>query len=173
MMANSPADILVELEDAVATCPLDRCARILSGILQLLTSSRDRPQELLAGVVDGVLLRLAGRVEAGALIEIGAAIAELTVAPPQTLRRLASHNDPDVACPILLTSQALQTIDLETIAMSSDEPQQLAIAARKRVEPPLAEALIRGGGRAVHLALIANPGARFSDAAYVALLRSA
>ncbi|MCK1718603.1 DUF2336 domain-containing protein [Bradyrhizobium sp. 141] len=169
MMANSPADILVELEDAVATCPLDRCARILSGILQLLTSSRDRPQELLAGVVDGVLLRLAGRVEAGALIEIGATIAELTVAPPQTLRRLASHNDPDVACPILLKSQALQTIDLETIAMSSDEPQQLAIAARKRVEPPLAEALIRVGGRAVHLALIANPGARFSDAAYVAL----
>lgn len=169
MMANSPADILVELEDAVATCPLDRCARILSGILQLLTSSRDRPQELLAGVVDGVLLRLAGRVEAGALIEIGAAIAELTVAPPQTLRRLASHNDPGVACPILLKSQALQSIDLETIAMSSGEPQQLAIAARKCVEPPLAEALIRGGGRTVHLALIGNPGARFSDAAYVAL----
>ncbi len=56
MMANSPADILVELEDAVATCPLDRCARILSGILQLLTSSRDRSQELLAGVADGVTL---------------------------------------------------------------------------------------------------------------------
>ena len=67
MMANLPADILVELEQAVATCPPDRCARILSGIVQLLTGSRDRPQELLAGVVDGVLLRLTERVEAKSL----------------------------------------------------------------------------------------------------------
>ena len=37
MMANSPADILVELEEAVATCPPDRCIRILEGIVQLLT----------------------------------------------------------------------------------------------------------------------------------------
>ncbi|MEY9569695.1 hypothetical protein ABH978_005534 [Bradyrhizobium ottawaense] len=113
MMANSPADILVELEDAVATCPLDRCARILEGILQLLTGSRDRPQELLASVVDGVLLRLTERVEASALIQLGAALAELKVAPPKTLQRLALHDNPGVACPVLLKSQALSTSDLE------------------------------------------------------------
>lgn len=170
MMANSPADILVELEEAVAACPLNRCARILEGILQLLTCSRDRPHELLADVVDGVLLRLTERVEPSALIQLGAALAELKVAPPQTLRRLASHDDPDVACPVLLKSQVLSTSDLETIAISSGERQQLAIAARERIEPPLTERLIEGGGRTVHLALISNPGARFSDAAYAALV---
>lgn len=170
MMANSPADILVELEDAVATCPENRCARILEGILQLLTCSRDRPQELLAGVVDGVLLRLTARVEPSALIQLGAALAELKVAPPQTLRRLALHDDPDVACPVLLKSEALSTSDLEMIAISSGERQQLAIAARERIEPPLTERLIKGGGRVIHLALISNAGARFSDAAYAALL---
>jgi len=36
MMANSPADILAELEETVATCPAERCARILSGMVQLL-----------------------------------------------------------------------------------------------------------------------------------------
>ncbi|WP_407183487.1 DUF2336 domain-containing protein [Bradyrhizobium centrosematis] len=170
MMANSPADILVELEDAVATCPLDRCARILEGILQLLTGSRDRSQELLANVVDGVLLRLTERVEAGALVRLGVALAELKVAPPQTLRRLASHDDPDVACPVLLKSQALSTSDLETLAISSGEPQHLAIATRASIEPPLAETLIRRGSRAVHLALIGNAGTQFSDAAYAALV---
>lgn len=97
MMANSPADILVELEQAVETCPLDRCGRILAGIVQLLTGSCDRSQEVLAHVVDGVLLRLTERVEARALAELSTTLAELKVAPPETLRRLAAHNDPDVA----------------------------------------------------------------------------
>lgn len=170
MMANSPADILVELEDAVATCPLDRCGRILAGIIQLLACSRDRPQELLSNVVDGVLLRLTERVEPSALIQLGTALAELNVAPPETLRRLASHNDPDVACPVLLKSQGLSTSDLEKLAISSGERQQLAIAARERIEPALTETLIKRGGRAVHLALICNPGTRFSNATYAALV---
>ncbi|MBH5389549.1 DUF2336 domain-containing protein [Bradyrhizobium diversitatis] len=170
MTANSPADVLVELEDAVATCPLDRCARILSGIMQLLTSSRDRPQELLANVVDGVLLRLTERVEASALIELSTALAELAVAPPKTMRRLASHHDPEVACPVLLRSPSLSTADLKSIAASSGERQQCAIAARAPIDPPVIETLIEGGFRSVLIALIANTEARFSDAAYAALV---
>lgn len=170
MMANSPANILVELEDAAAACPPDRCARILTGILQLLASSRDRPRELLANVVDGVLLRLIDRVDASALIDVGAAFAELEVAPPKTLRRLASHMDPAVACPVLLKSQSLSTADLKAIAHTSGERQQYAIAARAPVDPLVVEALIKGGALSVCLALIENPQARFSDSAYVALL---
>jgi uncharacterized protein (DUF2336 family) len=172
MMANAPANILIELEDAVATCPLDRCARILEGILQLLSGSRDRPQQLLANVVDRILLRLMERLEVSALIQLGDALAELDAAPPETSRRLASHDDPDVACRVLLKSLALSASDLKTIAMTSGAPQQLAIAARARVEPQLTETLIRRGGRAVLLALIGNAGAQFSDAAYVALVET-
>ncbi|MBR0957079.1 DUF2336 domain-containing protein [Bradyrhizobium japonicum] len=170
MMANSPADILVELEDAVATCPLDRCTRILSGILQLLTSSRDRPQELLANVADGVLLRLTERVEASALIDLSMTIAELEVAPPKTVRRLASHHDPEVACPVLLGSQSLSAADLKSIAAATGERQQCAIAARAPIDPLVIETLIKGGARSVCIALIGNTEARFSDAAYVALV---
>lgn len=170
MMANSPADVLVELEDAVATCPLDRCARILSGIMQLLASSRDRPQELLATVVDGVLLRLTERVEASALIELSTALAELAVAPPKTVRRLASHHDPEVACPLLLRSQSLSTADLKSIAASSGERQQRAIAARAPIDPPVIETLIEGNARSVCIALITNTEARFSDTAYARLV---
>ncbi|RXT41865.1 DUF2336 domain-containing protein [Bradyrhizobium betae] len=172
MMANSPADILAELEEAVATCPLDRCARILSGIVQLLTSSRDRPQELLAGVVDGVLLRLTERVEARALAQLSTTLAELEVAPPETLRRLVSHDDPDVACPVLLKSQAVSAADLAAVAASCGERQQRAIAARNSIEPVVTEALIARGGP-ICLALISNPGTKFSEAAYAALIARA
>jgi hypothetical protein len=172
MMANSPADILGELEEAVATCPPDRCVRILEGIVQLLTGSRDRPQELLAGVVDGVLLRLTERVEASALVQLSTALAELNVAPPQTLRRLAFHDDPDVACPLLLKSTALTTDDLAAIAASCGERQQRAIAARKSIAPEVTEALIARGGP-LCLTLIKNPGTQFSEAAYTALIARA
>src|SRR5438067_2809615 len=100
MMAHSPADILVELEDAVATSPPERCARILAGIVRLLATGRDRPQDLLVNVVDDVLLRLSGRVASSALVHLSKVLAELNVAPLQTLRRLASHEDPEVACPL-------------------------------------------------------------------------
>lgn len=170
MMANSPADILVELEDAVATCPLDRCARILSGILQLLTNTRDRGQELLANVADGALLRLTERVEARALIDLSMALAELKAAPPKTVRRLASHHDPEVACPVLLRSQSLSAADLKSIAAATGERQQCAIAARAPIDPPVIETLIKGGARSACIALIGNTEARFSDAAYVALV---
>lgn len=173
MMANSPADILEELERAVATCPPERCARILAGIVRLLATGRDQPHELLVNVVDGVLLRVSERVSASALVQLGNVLAELTVAPQQTLRRLASHEDPEVACPVLLKSQALSTIDLETIATSRRERQQFAITARDRIEPTVAEALIKHGGRALCLALINNPAARFSEAAYAALVARA
>lgn len=171
-MANSPADILVELEEAVATCPLDRCARILSGIMQLLTDSGDRSQELLAGVVDGVLLRLTERVEPRALAQLSATLADLKMAPPETLRRLASHDDPDVACPVLLKSQALCAADLVAVAASCGERHQRAIATRNCIEPAVTEALIRRGG-SICLELIKNPGTKFSETAYVALIARA
>lgn len=173
MMAHSPADIRVELEDAVATSPPERCARILAGIVRLLATGRDRPQDLLVNVVDDVLLRLSGRVASSALVHLSKVLAELNVAPLQTLRRLASHEDPEVACPLLAKSLALSTIDLETIAASGSQLQQLAIAARDSIEPTLTEALIRRGGRAVCLALISNPGAGFSEPAYCALIAKA
>jgi hypothetical protein len=140
--------------------------------VHLLTGSRDQPLELLANVVDRVLLRLTERVETSALVQLSAALAELNVAPPETLRRLASHDDPDVACPVLLKSQALSTADLEAIAASCGERQQLAIAARSCIEPAVTEALIVRGGL-VCLVLIKNPGTKFSDAAYAALIAKA
>lgn len=172
MTANSPADILVELQEAVAMCPLDRCARILSGIMQLLTGSGDRSQELLAGVVDGALLRLTERVEVSALIQLSTTLADLKVAPPKTLQRLASHDNADVACPLLLNSQALSTTDLAAIASSGGERHRRAIAARSSIEADVTLALIKRGGP-ICLALIKNPGATFSEAAYAALIAKA
>ncbi|MDE5446924.1 DUF2336 domain-containing protein [Bradyrhizobium sp. CSA207] len=170
MTAPSPADVAVELEEAVAAFPPERCARILVGIVHLLAASRDRPQEMIVNVVDGVLLRLTKRVAPSALVQLSTALVALNAAPRDTLRHLASHDDPEVACPVLLKSHALPAADLEAVATSCGERHRLAISARDIVEAAVAETLIRHGGRAVCLALIKNPGTRFSDAAYGVLI---
>jgi uncharacterized protein (DUF2336 family) len=77
-----------------------------------------------------------------------------------------------VACPLLLNSQALSAADLETVASSRGERHQLAISARNCIEPSVTEALIKRGGP-ICLALIKNPGTKFSDAAYAALIAKA
>src|SRR5262249_45901477 len=107
MTAISPVQILAELEQAVAICPPERCARILSGIVRLLSASGDRPQELLVNVVDGILLRLTERATPNTLFQLSITLSELTVAPKETLQRLALHEDPAVAGPVLRGSQAL------------------------------------------------------------------
>jgi hypothetical protein len=140
--------------------------------LQLLNTSHDRTQQLLAGVVDGILLRLSERVDPSALVQLSTALGDLKVAPPETLRRLTSHEDPDVSCPVLLKSQALATSDLAAVALTCGEAQQRAIAARERIEPEVTEALITRG-EAICLLLINNPGTSFSAAAYAALVAGA
>ncbi|MBR0849796.1 DUF2336 domain-containing protein [Bradyrhizobium diazoefficiens] len=170
MPAHLPADVLVELEEAVAACPPERCGRVLSGLVNLLAASHGRSQPLLADMVDGVLLHLTGRVAPAVLVQLGQRLAMLDVAPQGTLRRLASHESPEVAFAVLLKSQALSAADLEAVANSCGERHRLAIAARPTVEAAVAEALVRSGSRAVVLALIGNAGAQFSDAAYAALV---
>jgi hypothetical protein len=115
---------------------------------------------------------LTERVDAIALIQLSAALAELKAAPPETLRRLASHDDAEVACPVLLKSQALAAADLVVVAASSGERHLHAIAARNAIAPAVTEALIRRGS-SICLALIKNPGTEFSDSAYDALIAKA
>src|SRR6516162_6661730 len=134
MSAISPADIIVELEDAIAGRSPERCTRMLWQTTNLLVAGRDRLQQPEIGVLDEVLVRLMQRVEPGVLAQLSATLAELKTAPMETLRRLASHDDPAVAGPALLKSAALSQVDLEAIATSRGEQHLLAIAGRRKVE---------------------------------------
>jgi len=77
-----------------------------------------------------------------------------------------------VACPVLLKSRALSAADLEAVIDSRGERHRRAIAARSEIAPAVTEALIKHGGP-ICLALIKNPGTKFSDAAYAALIAKA
>jgi uncharacterized protein (DUF2336 family) len=168
-----PADILVELESAIAGRPPDRCARMLWQTTELLVAGHGRLHEQEIGVLDEVLMRLAERIDAEALVHLSAALVDLQPAPRETLRWLAFHEDPTVAAPLLLKSQAISDDGLQAIAACRGEQHLLAIAGRSRIGRTVAETLLKHGGKNVVRALVKNPGAQFSQAGHALLLAKA
>src|SRR4051812_25404915 len=173
MRAISAADLITDLDATIAKSSSERCARMLWRTAELLVDGNNRLQEPHVGLLDDVLIRLACRIAPGTLAELSTTLAELPTAPMKTLRRLASCGDPAIAVPILIKSPALSPVDLVAIATSGSEAHLLAIARRRRIESPVTEAILQRGSRKTCLALIGNPGAEFSDAAYDHLIRRA
>lgn len=173
MSAILPADIVVDLERAMTGCPPDRCLRMLRRTTDLLVAGRDRLREQEIDALDEVLLRLCEQIEPPALARLSAALAELASPPKATLRRLVLHDDPAIAGPLLLKSEAITAADLDTVATSRGEQHLLAIAARRKVGQALTDVLLQRGGRSLCHALAGNPGAAFSEAGHARLLAKA
>jgi hypothetical protein len=168
-----PADISAALETAIAGGPPDRRTRMLWRTIELLVAGHDRLRNEEFGVLDEVLLRLSQCSEVEALAKLSAALADLKSVPRETVRHLAFHTEAMVAAPLLLKSEAIPPLDLETIATSRGVQHLLAIAGRRQVERAMADILLRRGSKNVCRALAENPGARFSEAAYALLLARA
>ncbi|WP_349629574.1 DUF2336 domain-containing protein [Bradyrhizobium guangdongense] len=138
-------------------------------ITDLLVASRDRLTERHVSLLDDLLVRLAGRIAADALAQLSAILSELKMPPRETVRRLAVHEDPAIATPLLRNSPALSREDLEAIASARGEQHLLAISGRRKIEKQLADILVKRGGKKVCLAIAKNPGAQLSEAAYAIL----
>jgi uncharacterized protein (DUF2336 family) len=169
MSAILPADIVAGLESAVAAASLERRTHMLWQVADLMIDGRDRLQELQISILDDVLVRLIERIEPDALARLSATLAQLRTAPTETLRRLASHENPVVATPVLLKSLAISQRDLEAIATSRGEQHLLAISSRNKIDQSVTDILLKRGGRNVHRALAKNPGAQLSEAGYATL----
>jgi hypothetical protein len=170
MRAISAADLITELDATIEKSSSERCARMLWRTTELLVEGNNRLREPQVGLLDDVLIRLARRIEPPALAELSTTLAELRTAPMKTLRRLASCGDPAIALPILSKSPALSPADLVAIATSCSENHLLAIAGRRKIERAVTEAILQRGSSKTCLAVIGNPGAEFSGAAYAHLI---
>ncbi len=170
MTAFSAADLIIELDDAIATSSSERCARMLSRTAEMLVAGNDRLQEMQISVLDDVLVRLTGRAAPSALVQLSTTLAELRSGPRETLRQLASCDDLAIAGPVLRKSPALSAPDLVTIAMHNGEDHLRAIASRTSIAASVTEVLVQRGSCKICLDLIGNPGAEFSDAGFATLI---
>jgi uncharacterized protein (DUF2336 family) len=173
MNAISPAELIAELEAAARDGTPERRARMLRCTAELYLAAATRLSPGHIEVFDDVLLRLMTRMEPRALAELSTALAGANPAPPATVRRLALHENPTVAAPVLLKSPALADEDLIEIAGHGSQQHLIAISSRQSLNEALTEVILKHAGKDASRVLARNPAARFSSPGYAALLATA
>jgi uncharacterized protein (DUF2336 family) len=172
-MAATSAALIAELVDAVEGRSPERQANILRQVTSLFLSDAHRLSESQIGVFDDVLVRLIERADASTLVVLSKNLCQASSAPRKAIRQLAFHQDATVAAPVLRKSNRLPDGDLIEIATMYGQHHLLAIAGRQTIHEPLSDPLVERGEQAVHLALVQNLGARFSEAGCAALVEKA
>jgi uncharacterized protein (DUF2336 family) len=173
MTAIAPASLMAELDDAINDRSPTRRVEILRQVTNLLVSDVDRLNPVQIDLFDGVLVRLIERAEIRTLAQLSRNLAGLTLAPRDAVRKLAFHEDASVAAPVLRKSVRVPDGDLIEIADIRGQEHLLAISGRETLSETLSDLLVVRGDSVVRGTLAQNPGARFSESAYVILVRDA
>ena len=168
-MPPASPNLRAELNGAEEDGP-EHDARIFGEVTDLFLSNVDRLGDSQIAAVDGVLAHLIGRVEAATLVQLSEALSTIDRAPGQTIHKLAFHEQPQVAAPVLRSSNCLSDADLLEIVKTRGQQHLLAICDRKTLNEALTDALMRFGDVNVSNALARNTGARFSECGYATLV---
>ena len=95
--------------------------------------------------------------------EVSASLAILPDFPSNIVRKLADHEDVEVARPVLRNALSLSEDDLVHLARRGSQAHLTAIAGRSTVPEKVTDVLIDRGDRNVVHTVTANHGARISD----------
>src|SRR5882757_1135944 len=143
---------------------------VLKQVTGLFLANAGRLKESQIGAFDGLLVPLIERMDAATLVPLSQALSTTDLAPGETIRRLAFHDNALVAGPVLRNSNRLSDKDLVEIAKTHSQQHMLAISGRKCLNEALTDALMRRGDVNVSNALAKNAGAKFSECGYATLV---
>ena len=124
-------------------------------------------------VFDGILLRLIGKVDEAALIELSASLASLPSAPPKVVNQLARHRAIAVAGPLLRNSALISEETLGE-AVKSKVPALIdAVASRSEIPEAVTDLLVELGDSELARKVARHPGARIGVRGFVRLIKRA
>jgi uncharacterized protein (DUF2336 family) len=158
--------LLVEIEGAFTSGSSRKQAEILRRVTDLFLSGASHYSSEQVGLFDGVISRLAEKIEIKARAELATRLAPVENAPPATVRQLANDSAIEVAGPILRQSLRLNDEDLLTIASNEGQERLLAISKRATLNENISDVLVTRGDRDIVLSIARNAGARFSSSGY-------
>jgi uncharacterized protein (DUF2336 family) len=165
--------LIDEVEASFRHRTADSRAATLRRITDLFLTGVDDFAEQQVGVFDDVLCGLIDKIEREAVVELSRDVAELPKAPRMLSRRLARHDDIEIAGPVLRHSAALSESDLVDVAQNRSQQHLEAIANRSHVSERVSDILINRGNSIVLTTVAGNAGARFSTRGYRTLLDQA
>jgi uncharacterized protein (DUF2336 family) len=158
--------IIDEIEGTFASGSTEKQSEILRRVTDLFMAGAESYSEEHVDLFDGVISRIAEKIETKARAELAHRLAAVDNAPPMTVLKLAHDESIDVAGPILSRSNRLSDEDLLAIASNNSQDRLLAISKRASLSEKVSDVLVTHGNRDVVLSITQNEGARFSDAGY-------
>jgi uncharacterized protein (DUF2336 family) len=158
--------LITELEGSFRSGSPARQVEMLRRVTDLFMAGASVYSDEQVDLFDGVISRLADRIETKARAELANRLAPVDKAPATTVRWLARDDSIDVAGPILTQSSRLTDEDLLEIAENNSQERLLAISKRAALSESVGDALVIRGNREVVLSVTQNEGARFSDSGY-------
>ena len=158
--------LITELEGSFRSGSPARQVEMLRRVTDLFLAGASTYSDEQVDLFDGVISRLADRIETKARAELANRLAPVNNAPTTTVRWLARDDSIDVAGPILTQSSRLTDEDLLEIAENNSQERLLAISKRAALSESVGDALVIRGNRDVVLSVTQNEGARFSDSGY-------
>ncbi len=161
--------LIDEVESSFRNGTAETRAVTLRRITDLFLTGVDDFAEQQVAVFDDVLCGLIDKIEREAIAELSRDVAELPKAPRMLSRRLARHDDIEIAGPVLRHSVVLSEGDLVDVANSKGQSHLEAIANRSQVSERVSEILIDRGNSIVLSTVAGNAGARFSTRGYDSL----
>jgi uncharacterized protein (DUF2336 family) len=158
--------LISEVESAIASGSADRRADALRRITDLFMVRADDYSDAQVEVFDGVISRLADRIESEARAELAKRLAPVSRAPVAVIRSLAHDPSIDVAAPVLSQSPRLTEADLLGVARSQGQDRLLAISKRATVSEAVSDVLVTRGDQQVVRSVARNEGAKLSHAGF-------
>ena len=162
--------LITEIEGIFTSGSAVKQAEVLRRVTDLFLAGANRYSDQQIDLFDGVISRLAERIETKARAELATRLAPIDNAPTALVRRLAHDESIDVAGPLLARSNRLSDDDLIAIAKDNSkhnsQDRLLAISTRPTISENVSDALVTHGNRDVVLSVTRNQGARFSDSGF-------
>ena len=158
--------IIAEIEGTFSAGSAEKQAEILRRVTDLFMAGADNYSDEHVDLFDGVISRIAEKIETKARAELAHRLAPADNAPPMTVRMLARDQSIEVAGPILSLSNRLSDDDLLAIASANSQERLLAISKRSTLSEKVSDVLVTHGNRDVVLSVTRNEGARFSNTGY-------
>jgi len=168
---SASVSVIPGLEEAIEHGSPERRTQMVRRIAVLFAESAAHFNEDHVGLFDDVLGRFVSQIDAAARAELSSRFAPIANAPPALMRRLAADDDAAVAAPVIAQSQRLRAQDLIDIARTKSSVHLSAVAGRDGIGESVTEVVVERGDAAALRRVADNTSARFSVAAFSALVR--
>ena len=163
--------LISELEEAISNGSSERRAKTLRRVTDLFVFGSGHFSQDHIALFDGVFRHLIEHIEQSARAVLASQLAPISNAPPQAIRALAFDDAIEVAGPVLAQSVKLDNAALVENARTKSQQHLLAISRRKSLAETVTDVLVERGDRQVALSAAENPGAKFSEAGYIRLVK--